>query len=299
MPRASANGIEIEYETHGDRGARPLVLLRGLSTQMIHWHPDLLRGLADRGHFVVVFDNRDVGCTTWFDDAGLPDLAAIAAGGEVSLAYGLDDMADDTVGLMDVLGLESAHVAGMSMGGMIVQAAAIRHPSRVRSMTSVMSSTGGAELPPPTPAALEALVTPGPEERAAYVEHTVRTQKVISSPGFPFDTQRESDVAARAYDRAFHPAGAARQLAAVQSHGDRREALRKLEVPTLVIHGDGDPLIPLEHGRDTAATIPGARLHVIGGMGHDIPAGIHGEMIEAIGAHTEAAESRDWNGGNR
>ncbi len=291
MPRANANGIEIEYETYGDREGRPLVLLRGLSTQLIHWDPDLCRGLADRGHYLVIFDNRDVGKTTWFDEAGIPDLGALIAG-EVTPAYGLDDMADDAVGLMDALGLEMAHLAGISMGGMIVQAAAGRHPSRIRSLTSVMSSTGGPELPPPSPEAMAALISPAPEERGAYIEHTVRTQRVIGSPGFPFDVERETEVAGRAFDRAFHPAGAARQLAAVQAHGDRRPALAKIDVPALVIHGSGDPLIPVAHGRDTAAAIPGAELCIIEGMGHDIPRGAHGQLIDTISALTAGSESR-------
>jgi len=290
MPRAHANGIEIEYETFGDRGGRPLLLLRGLSTQLIHWDPDFCTGLADRGHFLVIFDNRDAGRTTWFDDAGIPDHAALATG-RASPAYRIDDMADDTVGLMDALGLASAHVAGISMGGMIVQTAAIRHPSRVRSLTSVMSSTGGKELPPPTPEALEALLAPAPAERDAYVAHTLRTQRVIGSPGFPFDEARETAVAARAFDRAFHPAGVARQLVAVQMQEDRRPRLAELAVPTLVIHGSRDPLIPPEHGRDTADAIPGAELRIIDGMGHDVPRGAHRELIDAISALTSKAEA--------
>lgn len=290
MPRANANGIEIEFETHGNREDRPLVLLRGLSTQLIHWDRAFIEGLVQRGHYVVVFDNRDVGKTTWFDDAGLPDIPAILSGSLDTLAYTLDDMADDTVGLLDALELESAHIVGMSMGGMIVQTVAIRHPRRVRSLTSVMSSTGDAELSNPTPEALEALLSPAPEDRAGYIEHTVRTQRVIASPGFPFDESREADIAARAFDRAFHPAGAARQIAAVQAHADRTPALGALAVPALVLHGDGDPLIQPDHGRATAAAIPGARLQMIEGMGHDIPRGAHPELIEAITGLTRAAE---------
>ena len=290
MPRARANGIEIEYETYGDPGGRPLLLLRGLSTQLIHWDTDFCQAFADRGHHLVIFDNRDVGKTTWFDEAGMPDIAALASGQPIPLAYGLDDMADDTIGLMDALEIESAHVAGISMGGMIVQTAAIRHPKRVRSLTSVMSSTGGPELPPPTPEAMESLLTPAPEERGAYIEHIVRSQRVIGSPGFPFDEEREADVAARAFDRAFHPEGSARQLVAVQAHGDRRPHLAKLGMPALVIHGSGDPLIPLEHGRDTAAAIPGAELCVIEGMGHDIPRGAHDRIVDAISRLTARAD---------
>lgn len=291
MPRAHANGIEIEYETLGDRSDRPLLLLRGLSTQMIHWHPEFLQGLVEAGHFVVLFDNRDVGKTTWFDDAGMPDLVAVAAGNCDSLAYSLDDMAHDTVALMDEIGLERAHILGMSMGGMIVQLVAILHPDRVLSLTSVMSSTGAADLPPPTPEALEALLTPSPEDRDGYINYLLTTQRVIGSPGFPFDEGYWADIAARAYDRAFHPAGTARQFAAVQAASDRREQLSQLDVPALVLHGSGDVLIHPDHGRDTAASIPGADLRILEGMGHDIPYELHRDLIEAVARHTAAAEA--------
>jgi pimeloyl-ACP methyl ester carboxylesterase len=293
MPRAQANGIEIEYETFGDKGAPPIVLVRGLSTQLIHWDPELCGALADRGLFVVIFDNRDVGLSSWFDDAGLPDMDALFGGGPLELAYGIDDMADDTVGLLDALGVESAHLAGMSMGGMIVQTAAIRHPGRVRTMTSVMSSSGAPELPPPTPEAMNSLFSPSPTEREAYVEHTVKGLKVIGSPGFPFDVRRERARAGRAYDRAFHPDGVARQLAAVGRHGDRRPGLAALQMPALVIHGADDPLIPLEHGKDTASTIPGAELHIFEGMGHDIPPALHRDLVDVIAEFVQRADGRN------
>ena len=292
MARVEANGIHIEYETFGDRSGRPLFLLRGLSTQLIHWDHDFCHGLVEQGHFVTIFDNRDVGLSTWFDDAGLPDMAAIFAGQKTETAYGLDDMADDTVGLMDALGLESAHVAGISMGGMIAQAVALRHPSRIRSLISIMSSTGAPDLPPATPAAMEALLSPAPAERAAYIDHTMRSQRAIGSPGFAFDDEREAARAGRAFDRAFHPDGSARQLAAVRTHGDRSAGLSQLSVPTLVLHGSADPLIPPEHGENTAAVIPGAELHLVEGMGHDIPRGGHAEIIEKISQHTARADSR-------
>lgn len=292
MPRAAANGIEIEYECLGAPENPPLVLVRGLSTQMIHWHPEFLRGLAERGHFVVAFDNRDVGKSSWFDDAGMPDLGAVLAGNPTSLAYGLEDMADDIVGLLDALQMENAHIAGMSMGGMIVQLVALRHPGRVRSLTSVMSSTGAPDLPPPTPEALESLLSPSPEDREGSVAHTVRTQRVISSPGYPFDEGYWTDLAGRAWDRAFHPAGVARQFAAIQAAPSRRAALAEIDVPTLVLHGSGDVLIHPEHGRDTAAAIPGATLHILEGMGHDIPYELHGELIGLLSDHTSRAEER-------
>lgn len=291
IPRIATNGIEIEYATCGERSGRPLLLIRGLSTQLIHWDPELCRELARRGHFVIVFDNRDVGLSTKLSAAGVPSAPAIAAalqrGVRPEAPYGLDDMADDCVGLLAGLGLQDAHVAGISMGGAIAQILAVRHPSRVRSLASIMSTTGARGLPPATPEALEALLAPPPAEREAYVEHSVRTQRVFSGPGFDADAHRA--LAARAYDRCFCPEGVARQLAAVASGGDRTEALAATAAPALVIHGADDPLIPVEHGRATARAIPGARLLVLEGMGHDLPRAVWPQLIEALTAHTQQA----------
>jgi pimeloyl-ACP methyl ester carboxylesterase len=276
MPKTPVNGIEIYHETDGDRAARPLLLLRGLGTQLSHWAPELRSRLADAGHFLVVFDNRDVGLSTHLADGP---------------QYAVDDMADDVVGLMDALSLETAHVAGISMGGMISQVVAARHPRRVRSLVSIMASTGNAAVPGPTPAALEALMAPTPTERAAYIEHTVRGARVFGSPGYPTPDDVLRQVAGRAFDRAFDPAGVARQFTAIQTSGDRREALAGVTAPTLVIHGDDDPLVSPEGGRDTARAIPGAELRMIPGMGHDVPPGLWDTLVSAIAEHTAKAES--------
>jgi len=295
MPRASANGIEIEYQTYGEASARPLLLLRGLGTQLIQWEPELCQQLADAGHYLVIFDNRDVGLSTHFESAGVPKLAdvmqAALSGGDPGAPYGIEDMADDTVGLMDALELEDAHVAGISMGGMISQVTALRHPARVRSLISIMSSTGNPDLPPAKPEAMAVLVTPSPPEREAYIEHSVKVQRTIGSPGFEFDEAGVREMAGRVYDRAFDPGGVARQMAAVVAGGNRKPALASVRAPTLVIHGTDDPLIPLPGGHDTAEAIPGAGILEIPGMGHDVPRGAWDRLVEAIAEHTRKAES--------
>lgn len=290
MPRARANGIEIEYETDGAPGDRPLLLVRGLGTQLIQWHPGFRRQLAQAGHYLVVFDNRDVGRSTHFSAAGTPDLAAVIgalrAGEPPPVPYRLDDMADDVVGLMDALGIERAHVAGISMGGMITQHVACRHPDRVLGISSIMSSTGNPALPTARPEVIEQLMKPAPPERAAYVDHFVAGARVFGSPGFPTPEAELRELGGRCFDRAFDPAGVARQLAAVQAAGDRREALRKLSTPTLVIHGRDDPLLPMECGVDTAENIPGAALELIDGMGHDVPEPLFERLVALISEHT-------------
>jgi len=295
MPRASANGIEIEFELRGGEGARPLVLLRGLGTQRIQWPEAFLAALVEDGHHLVLMDNRDAGLSTHLHDAGRPDLAAVMAavrdGGTPPVAYGLDDMADDVAGLLDALGLTTAHVAGISMGGMIAQAVAIRHGERVRSLVSIMSSTGNPALPGPTEEAVEALMSPAPTEREAYIEHNVRTGLVFASPGYPTPEEERRAMAGQTFDRAFDPDGVSRQLAAVYAHGDRRRELGRLGTPSLVIHGKDDPLVPIDAGRDTAEAIPGARLVEIPGMGHDVPVGLAATLARAISEHTAAAES--------
>lgn len=289
MPRAAANGIELEYETFGKRSARPLVLIMGLGAQMIIWDEEFCATLAARDFFVVRFDNRDVGLSTKFDDAGVPDVfrafQKAATNQAIDAPYTLNDMADDTVHLMEELGIERAHVVGASMGGMIAQTLAIRHPSRLLTLTSIMSTTGNPEVPPATPEALRVLMTPVPAEREGYVERAVRNWRVIGSPGFPFDEERVRRRAARSFDRAFHPAGVARQLVAIVAGGSRKEALGAVTTPTLVIHGDADPLAHIEGGRDTAASIPGAELLIIEGMGHDLPRGAWPRIVDAIDAH--------------
>jgi pimeloyl-ACP methyl ester carboxylesterase len=264
---------------------------------MILWEEDFCEQLAASGFFVVRFDNRDVGMSTQLDAAGIPNvfeaMQAAAAGRPVNAPYTLADMADDTVALMTELGIERAHVVGASMGGMIAQTLAIRHPDRLLSLTSIMSTTGDPALPQATADAMRVLLTPPPGDRAGNIARGIEAWKVIGSPGFPFDEERMRDIFGRAFDRGYYPAGVARQMAAIMASGNRTTALRDVRVPTLVIHGADDPLIRIEAARATAAAIPGAKLLVIDGMGHDLPRGTWPQIIDAIGAHAASAATAD------
>jgi len=296
MANVTANGISIEYETFGDPTKPALALIMGLGAQMIFWQDDFCRQLMERGFHVVRFDNRDCGRSRHFQELGIPDVGAAmtaSLSGEPvpSPPYALRDMAADVVGLLDALGIERAHVVGASMGGMIAQTVAIEHPARVRSMTSIMSTTGNREVPPATPEAMTALLTPSPSDRAEFIDHMVKTFRIVGSPGFEFDEASFRDRVGRAFDRSYDPSGVARQLVAVLADGDRRERLRSVRVPTLVIHGRHDPLVPVEGGVDTADAVPGARLLVIEGMGHDLPRGAWPQIIDAIASFAEPAVS--------
>jgi pimeloyl-ACP methyl ester carboxylesterase len=286
VARAAANGIHIEYETFGDSAARPLLLIGGLADQLIHWDDDLCRDLSERGHYVIRFDSRDAGLSTKFDEAGVPDLGAVARG-EKGPPYTLEDMADDAVGLLDALDIRKAHICGASMGGMIAQTIAIRHPSRILSLVSIYSTTGNRDLPPPKPEMMERLRTPAPAEREVYIKHMVDLFKAMAGPGFAFDEAWTRMITTRAYDRSFSPQGTIRQIAAIMTQPDRKKALASVTVPALVIHGTDDPVVPMEAGKDTAEAIPGARLILIEGMGHDLPhGGAWPRIVEAIAAHT-------------
>jgi pimeloyl-ACP methyl ester carboxylesterase len=293
MANVTANGISIEYETFGDPTKPALALIMGLGAQMIFWQDDFCRQLMERGFHVVRFDNRDCGRSRHFQELGIPDVGAAmtaSLSGEPvpSPPYALRDMAADVVGLLDALGIERAHVVGASMGGMIAQTVAIEHPARVRSMTSIMSTTGNREVPPATPEAMTALLTPSPSDRAEFIDHMVKTFRIVGSPGFEFDEASFRDRVGRAFDRSYDPSGVARQLVAVLADGDRRERLRSVRVPTLVIHGRHDPLVPVEGGVDTADAVPGARLLVIEGMGHDLPRGAWPQIIDAIASFADS-----------
>jgi pimeloyl-ACP methyl ester carboxylesterase len=287
MSQAAAHGIRIEYETIGDPAARPLLLIGGLADQLIHWDDDLCADLAKRGHYVIRFDNRDAGLSTKCDEAEQTNLVRRTGGGKNSPLYTLDDMADDAVGLLDALGIGKAHICGASMGGMIAQTVAIRHPSRVLSLISIYSTTGSRDLPPPKPEVMELLLAPAPRERDAYIQHMAALFKAMAGRGFAFDEAWTRMITGRAYDRSFSPEGTARQVHAVMTQGDRRNALASVTAPTLVIHGTDDPVVPVEAGKDTAEAIPGARLMLIEGMGHDLPhGGAWPGIVEAIAAHT-------------
>jgi pimeloyl-ACP methyl ester carboxylesterase len=291
MPNASANGIQIEYDTFGDSSASPLLLIMGLGAQMVLWDEEFCEQLAAKGHYVIRFDNRDVGLSTKFDEAGIPNVVeamnSVMSGEKISSPYSLNDMADDAVGLLDALNIDKAHICGASMGGMIAQTIATRHPNRVLSLTSIMSSTGDRSLPQGKPDAMAVLFTPAPQEREASIEHAVKVWKTIAGPGFPLDEERIRNRATLSYDRCFNPAGLARQLVAIMAHGDRTEALDSVSAPTLVIHGADDPLVPVECGKATAEAIPGAELLIIDGMGHDLPLGAWPQIVDAINANAQ------------
>jgi pimeloyl-ACP methyl ester carboxylesterase len=286
MPSTTANGISLEYETTGDPSQPPLLLIMGLGGQLVGWDDEFVAYLARRGFFVIRYDNRDVGRSTWFDESGTPDLLA-AASGDAKAAYQLSDMADDAAGLLDALGIDSAHVLGISMGGMIAQCLAIGHPARVRTLTSIMSTTGDKSVGAPHAEAVEVLLVPSPDTREGAIEQAVTTRRVIGSPGYPFHEDRVRAGAAFAYDRAFHPEGTARQLVAIIAAPDRTAALAQLTVRTLVIHGDSDPLVDPSGGKATAAAIPGAALWIVPGMGHDLPLEVSEEIVDRVAAHAQ------------
>jgi pimeloyl-ACP methyl ester carboxylesterase len=293
MPRAQSNGIELEYDTFGDERDRPLLLIMGLGAQMLQWDERFCTALAERGQYVIRFDNRDVGLSTKFDHAGVPNLAALMQpGADRSIVpYTLDDMADDAAGLIDALGLGSAHVFGSSMGGMIAQTVAYRHAAKTRSLVSLYSSTGNPKLPPAKPEAMAVLMAPRPGDRAAAVEAAVRAAQVTSGPAYPIAEDYLRARAERMFDRSFTPTAAARHLAAVTAHGNRAPRLAGITAPTLVIHGTADPLVPVEGGRDTARSIPGAELWEIEGLGHGIPPALWTTLADRIAAHTQKAEA--------
>jgi pimeloyl-ACP methyl ester carboxylesterase len=286
---APANGIELAYQEMGDADAEPLILVMGLATQMIAWDERFCSLLADAGFRVIRFDNRDIGRSTKMDSAGVPSRVDMISGRHATAAYLLRDMARDTVGLMDHLGIDSAHLVGASMGGMIVQTVAIKHPERVRSMVSIMSTTGSRWTGLPSLKAFGVLLGTPPKNRDAVIERGVKTFKVIGSPGFPFDEERVRDVAGRSYDRGHSAAGVVRQLHAISASGDRTRGLRGVEAPTTVIHGSRDVLVRPAGGRATARAIPGARLRMIEGMAHDLPQAIWPEVVEMIASNAARA----------
>ena len=279
---APANGIEIAYQELGGPDAEPLLLIMGLATQMIAWDEDFCAMLAKRGFRVIRFDNRDVGRSTHLRAAGLPKRTDMLLGRRRTAPYLLRDMADDVTGLMDHLGIDEANLIGASMGGMIAQTVAIRRPERVRSLVSIMSSTGNRWLGVPTRKAFGTLFARLPPGREATIEHTVGVFRIIGSPGFRMNEERIRELAGASYDRSHSRAGIARQLHAITASGDRTHALRNLRVPTTVIHGASDPLLRPVAGRATARAIPGARLRMVEGMGHDLPEDLWPTIVEEI-----------------
>jgi pimeloyl-ACP methyl ester carboxylesterase len=281
VPRAKANGVELEYETFGEPKAQPLLLIMGLGAQMISWDDELCAQLAGRGFHVIRFDNRDSGLSTWMEEAGIPDMAA-AFNGNPQAAYQLDDLADDAAALLDALDIRSAHIVGASMGGFIAQLVAINHPDRVLSLTSIMSGPGGTDEVPPKPEGAAVLLTMPPPTREERIEQAMSIRRALLGPGDPFDEAFERKRAVRAFDRAYHPIGAGRQLVAILAATSRMDRLKQLQVPTLVIHGIDDVLVPVENGRLVAEAVPGARLIELEGMGHDLPKRVWPRVLDAI-----------------
>jgi pimeloyl-ACP methyl ester carboxylesterase len=293
---AHANGFDICYEIFGDAASEPLLLIMCLGAQMIHWDDDFCRQLAARGFRVIRFDNRDIGKSSRMTGGKrlspieLLKLRFLKI--PVTAPYKLIDMAKDTVGLMDALGIKSAHLVGASMGGMIAQEIAISFPQRVRSLTSIMSTTGNPKVPGPTREAGAMLMAPPPATKEEYFERFAKTWKILRVGSFPEDEALDRSRAERTFERGLNPAGVGRQLRAVLASGSRKERLRMVTAPTLVIHGTVDPLVRLEGGKDTAASIPGAKLLMIEGMGHALPIPMWPQIIDAIDKHAHGAKAK-------
>lgn len=288
MPHITANGIELEYDTIGNPADPALLLVAGLGAQLIEWQEDFVHQIAEHGFHVIRFDNRDVGRSSWLDELPVPDIAALLAGTSAA-PYSLGDMGDDAAALLDALRIPAAHVVGASMGGMIVQRLVIDHPDNVWSMTSIMSTTGDPNVGQLNEATVAALSGPPASDRESAITAAIAGYRVLGSPGFPVSDEELRARAEATYDRGYHPAGSARQLAAVLTASDRTEALHKVTVPTTVIHGEADPLVDISGGKATAAAIPGAELLTIPGMGHDRPRGAWPRIIDAIVTNAQRA----------
>ena len=284
--------VTLCYETFGEAEDPAVLLIMGLGTQMIAWHEDFCRQLAQRGFHVIRFDNRDVGRSTSFDHARPPTRGEIIRRRPKAAAYDLSDMAADAVGLLDHLGIEAAHVVGASMGGMIAQLVAAEHPDRVLSMVSIMSNTGSMWNGQPALRLYPFLLRQPPREREAYLDAMVLLFNAIGSSGYERDEKELRELAGLMFDRGINHHGTERQLAAILSRGDRTSALKRIKAPTLVIHGKSDRLVRHSGGRATAKAIPGARLELIDGMGHDLPRQVWDRIIDGIAQNAARAEER-------
>jgi pimeloyl-ACP methyl ester carboxylesterase len=287
VARAKANGIEIEYETSGSKSDPALLLIMGLGAQLTIWPDALFEGLARKGYFVVRYDNRDTGLSTDFGSWGLPDIAdaigKVMTGRKVEAPYLVRDMAGDGVGLLDALGIDRAHMVGASMGGMIAQTVAGLWPGRTRSLVSIYSSSGRPGLPAGKPEAL-AMLTAQPEgpSREQRVKHGMKLRTVIGSPAYPANEAELRAFVEKNVDRRWYPEGVGRQYVAVMASGDRVDLLKSIKAPTLVLHGEEDPLLPVECGRDVAKTVPGAEIETIAGWGHDFPPQLVPRIVDRV-----------------
>ena len=289
VPDVRANGLDIHYETLGDPSDPPMLLIMGIGAQLIDWPAEFCEQLAGRGFFVILMDNRDAGLSTALDDLGVPDLPAILGGDQSTVAYLFSDMAADAAGLLKALGVERAHVVGASMGGMIAQQFVIDHPDLVASLCSIMSTTGDRHVGHPTPEAAAAITRPAATSREEAIAKGAASSRLIGSPAYPASDEDLRRRAAAKYDRSFRPAGTARQFSALLTSPDRTTALHDVTAPTVVIHGEEDPLVNVSGGRATAAAIPGAELVTFPGMGHDLPRPLWPRIIDAIVKNTARA----------
>ena len=281
-----ANNIDICYDTFGDKSKPTILLIQGFASQMIIWKEEFCRDLASKGFLVIRFDNRDIGLSTKMENLPVPNplsiLASLQKGEHPEVPYKLSDMAKDAVGLLDALQIQSVHIVGISMGGMIAQTIAIEHPERVKTLTSLSSTTSNPKLPQAKPEVQKILIIPPPTDREKFIEGQLKIFKVLHGPRYSFPEEFIRERSAKVFDRNFYPTGSSRQFAAIFGSGSRNKALANLQIPTLVIHGDADPLIPVEGGKDTANAIPGAELIIIEGMGHTIPDEVRPQIIDAI-----------------
>ncbi len=294
MANAKINGINIEYDVHGPDDGTPLLLIMGLGAQLTRWAPAFYEKLIARGFRVIRFDNRDVGLSE--KSSGAPTVesvvGALMQGQKPDIPYTLDDMAADAVGVLDHLGIQRAHIVGASMGGMIGQLVAAEYSERVLSFTAIFTSTGNPAVPPATQAAMAVLITRAPDptqDMEAYLDQMIRNARTIGSPGYPFDEKAVRERLRTDALRSYWPSGVGRQLAAVLASGDRRAKLSKIKAPVVVVHGDADPLVSVEGGKDLAANIPGAELRIIAGMGHDLPPALYDTLADAISRAVERA----------
>ncbi|TES97497.1 MAG: alpha/beta hydrolase [Promethearchaeota archaeon] len=285
MPKANENNIEIEYETIGDPISKPLLLIAGLGSQLLAWSDEMCENLANHGFFVIRFDNRDIGLSTKFEDAGMPNFVEIKAAytrGEIpEVPYTLEDMASDAIGVLDALNIDKAHICGASMGGMIAQVLAYKHPSRVLSLTLIMSTTGNPDLPQAKPEIMAQFFAPVPSEREPYIEEMVKRDSLIYGT-YTYDEKHGREYRTKEYDRSYYPEGIARQLAAMAVPGNIKPKISAIKVPTLVIHGNVDPFNSIEAGKEIAAMIPGAELLILDGMGHSFPREVIPQIVNAL-----------------
>jgi len=284
--QVSANGLHINYDSFGDPADPAIILIMGLGTQMIHWSDQFCQLLASNKLWVIRFDNRDIGKSTWLKDYPVPNVWDFIGNSlfnkKVDAPYLLNDMADDTLGLMDALNVHKAHIVGASMGGMIAQCIALKSPVRVISLTSIMSTTGNRSLPKPKTRISAKLLKPLAKDIDQYVLQGLDVWQMLHGEHFPFDPEVVEKVIRESWQRGFNPAGVARQLAAIMDSPDRTQGLQKLDIPSLIIHGDIDPLVPVECGIATASAIPGSTLKILKGMGHTLPVLLWQQIIADI-----------------